>query len=182
MNDTEEIIYAARGECLRNMESPNMLTRMAWYYTHCGELEMASFLGAITNERMNALESEWREHKPIPEIDPERQRDLSWSYDDARSFDMSAIAESAEKLLKFVRPQRHIGITYIKPDAETIKQFTPWQVERNHIITGCEYFLVWDYSPNWETDANDLLYAVDVTADSLLTAASELMSLISRKF
>ena len=86
------------------------------------------------------------------------------------------------KLLKCVRPERNLGIVYVKPNAETIGQFTDWQRTRNHIHTGCEYFLVWDYSPDWETDDPDLLYVVDVSADSLLTAAWELFGLLSKKF
>ena len=180
--NAEAILTRTRAECLRGMESANMDARMAWYYTHCGELEMASYLGAITNKRMNALEDEWREHKPIAGAYPERQRDPSWTDADARAYDMQRVADAALKLLKSVRPERHLGIVYVKPNAETIEQFSAWQRERNHIHTGCEYFLVWDYSPDWETDDPDLLYAVDVTIDSLLTAAWELFELLSKKF
>ena len=74
----ETVLSTTRAECLRGMESANMDARMAWYYTHCGEIEMASFLGAITNDRMNDLEREWREHKPIPGSYPDRQRD-AWN-------------------------------------------------------------------------------------------------------
>ena len=178
----EEILFTTRSECLRGMESANMGTRTAWYYTHCGEIEMACSLGAITKELMNALEVEWRQHKPAPDDYPERQRDPKWTREEARAYDMKVIAGSALKLLKYTRPERNLGITYIKPNAETIEQFTDWQRRRNHLHTGSEYFLVWDYSPDWETDEPDLLYAVDVSADSLLTAASELMILVSRKF
>lgn len=182
MKDAERILATTRAECLRGMESANMDARMAWYYTHCGEMEMASYLGAITNERMNDLEREWREHKPIPGKYPERQRDPEWTYDEARAFVMQGVADSALKLMKTARPGRNLGIAYIKPDADTIEQFTDWQRTHNHIMTGCEYFLVWDYSPDWETDEPALLYAVDVSADSMLTAAWELFGLLSRKF
>lgn len=178
----ETVLSTTRAECLRGMESANMDTRMAWYYTHCGEIEMASFLGTITNDRMNDLEREWREHKPIPGDYPDRQRDPDWTRDEARAFEMQNVADIALKLLKTVRPERNLGIAYVKPTAETIEQFTDWQRTRNHINTGSEYFLVWDYSPDWETDDPDLLYAVDVSADSLLTAAWELFRLLSKKF
>ena len=95
---------------------------------------------------------------------------------------VDSFLDSALKLLKCVRPERNLGIVYVKPNAETIGQFTDWQRTRNHIHTGCEYFLVWDYSPDWETDDPDLLYVVDVSADSLLTAAWELFGLLSKKF
>lgn len=180
--NAEAILTRTRAECLRGMESVNMDARMAWYYTHCGEMEMASYLGAITNERMNALENEWREHKPIAGNYPERQRDPSWTQEDARAWDMQGVADMALKLLKAVRPERKLSIAYMKPNAETIEQFTDWQRRRNHIHTGSEYFLVWDFSPDWETDQPELLYAVDVSADSLLTAAWELFGLLSKKF
>lgn len=180
--DAETVLETTRGECLRGMESANMDARKAWYYTHCGEIEMAGFLGAITNERMNALESEWREHRPIAGNYPERQRDPEWTRDEARAFDMQAVADSALKLLKTARPERQLGIAYVRPDADTIGRFTDWQRRRNHIMPGSEYFLVWDYAPDWESDDPDLLYAVDVSADSLLCAAWELFGLLSKKF
>ena len=181
-HDAETIIRTARAECLRGMECGNQDAKLAWYYTHCGEMEMAANLGAITIERMNALESEWREHKPFLGGYPERHRDLSWTADDARAYDMYGIVISAMKLLKMARPERRLGITYIKPDAEAIERFTEWQRRRNCILEGNEYFLVWDYAPDWDTDEPDLRYAVNVSADSLLTAAWELFELLSKKF
>lgn len=180
--NAEAVLNTTRAECLRGMESANMDSRMAWYYTHCGEIEMAAFLGAITIERMNALESAWREHKPVAGDYPDRRRDPDWTRDEARAFDMQRVADNALRLLKMTRPERDLGIAYVKPDDEIIEQFTEWQRQRNDIRTGDEYFLVWDYAPDWETDDPDLLYAVNVTADSLLTAAAELTALLGRKF
>ena len=177
----EAILSTTRAECLRGMDTGNMDARLAWYYTHCGEIEMASYLGAITNERMNALESEWKEHKPIADS-ANRQRDSEWTEQDARIWYMTGIADNAMKLLKMARPEKNLGISYIKVSGDNIESFSEWQRERNAIRTGDEYFLVWDYSPDWETDEPDLLYAVCVTGDSLLTAAAELMNLLSRKF
>ena len=180
--NAESVLRTTRAECLRGMESANLDSRMAWYYTHCGEIEMASYLGAISNERMNALEDEWREHKPVAGDYPERQRDPDWTRDEARAFDMQGVADSALKLLKTVRPGRDLGIAYVKPDDETIGLFTDWQRTRLHIVAGNEYFLVWDYAPGRETDDPDLLYAVNVSADSILCAAWELFELLSKKF
>ena len=177
----EEILMTTRAECLRGMESGSMEARMAWYYTHCGEMEMASYLGAISIERMNTLEDEWRGHKPNVEC-PDPQRDPNWTREDARAYDMGRVAAMALKLLKFARPSRNLGIVYMKPDGQTIQEFTDWQRQRNHIHEGFEYFLVWDYSPSWDTDESELLYAVDVSMDSLLTAAWELFELLSKKF
>lgn len=177
----EAILRTARAECLRGMESPNMDVRAAWYYTHCGEIEMAAALGAITIERMNALLDEWRDHNPDSGY-PEIQRDPDWTEDEARAWDMQAVADNALRLLRTVTPGRDLTIAYCKPDADTIGHFTEWQRQRCGILTGNEYFLIWEFKPDWDNDDPQLLYAVNVTHDSLLTASAELTDLLSRKF
>lgn len=99
-----------------------------------------------------------------------------------RESEMRRVARSAMNMLRLARPDRKLGIGYVKPDDKQIERYTDWQRQRNHIHTGLEYFMVWDHSPDWDTDEPELLYAVDVTADSLLTAAWELFELLSKKF
>lgn len=99
-----------------------------------------------------------------------------------RESEMRRIARSAMNMLRLARPERKLTIAYIRPNERDIERYTKWQRERNHIHTHGEYFLVWDCVPDWDTDKPDLLYAVDVSADSLLTAAYELMELLHRKF
>lgn len=70
----------------------------------------------------------------------------------------------------------HISITYGKETEESIKALKPWDVQRFGILSGEELFMVWD------DRTGDLLYVVNVTADSMLTAVSELMNLLARKF
>lgn len=57
---------------------------------------------------------------------------------------------------------------------------TEWERKYHQIVRNDEYFWIWN------TDTGDqpweLLYAVNVTGDSLVTAASELMNLLARKF
>ena len=51
-----------------------------------------------------------------------------------------------------------------------------WERQYHHLVPGGEYFWI------WERETGDLLYTVNVTGDSVLTAASELMDLLARKF
>jgi hypothetical protein len=67
-------------------------------------------------------------------------------------------------------------------DAESIADFTEWERERNELFIGHEYFLIWEVPDPYAIDPFHLLYAVNVSADSVLTAVSELMNLVSRKF
>ena len=64
MKNVEEVLEQSRQECLRGLESNSMSNRLARFYTHCGAIELAGQLGAITIERMNELEEEWRRHMP----------------------------------------------------------------------------------------------------------------------
>lgn len=68
---------------------------------------------------------------------------------------------------------RPIEITYRKETKESLKDYTEWAVQRFRLYPGGEFFYVW---------RGELLYAVDVTADSYLTGADELMRLLARKF
>jgi len=104
------------------------------------------------------------------------------SKDAERESMMRRVARSAMNMLRLARPDRKLAIGYVKPDDKQIERYTDWQCRRNHIYTGNEYFLVWDCAPDWETDNPDLLYAVNVSADSLLCAAWELFELLSKKF
>ena len=99
-----------------------------------------------------------------------------------RAIQMQRIANYAVNMLHLARPKRDIRIEYIMPDEASINRFTQWQREKLHIRPHDEYYLVWDDSPDWNTDKPDLLYAVNVSIDSLLTAANELLDLLSRKF
>ena len=66
-----------------------------------------------------------------------------------------------------------IEITYRRETEESVKDYTDWGRQRFGIHPGLEYFYVW---------RGEMLYAVDVTADSPLTGAHELMDLLARKF
>lgn len=53
---------------------------------------------------------------------------------------------------------------------------TEWERQYHQIVRNDEYFWI------WERETGDLLYTINVTGDSVLTAASELMNLLARKF
>lgn len=72
---------------------------------------------------------------------------------------------------RFIREP--ITITYRKETEESLNDYTEWGRQRFGLRPGEEYFYIWRGS---------LLYAVCVTADSVLTAAHELMELIAKKF
>ena len=75
--------------------------------------------------------------------------------------------------LKYLFPEKNIKITY--EIAKNCKEkYGEWNTKYLGLLEGEEYFLV-------SLDDN-LLYAVNVTGDSVLTAFSELMNLLSRKF
>lgn len=68
-----------------------------------------------------------------------------------------------------------ILVTFYRADTESeLAKFTDFQKRYYGIRTGEEYFLIYE-------KGHQLLYVVNVTADSLLTAASELLDLASRK-
>lgn len=63
--NVEEILMRTCEECLRGISNAHSYGgRSAWYYTHCGEIEMAFHLGLISQERFEELNEEWHQHKP----------------------------------------------------------------------------------------------------------------------
>lgn len=78
-----------------------------------------------------------------------------------------------QNILKYINPKKKWDIYYyVSNSVET--EFTQQNLERFHLLSGDEYILIFD------DDA--LLYAINVTADSTLTALEELMLLLSKKF
>ena len=63
--NVEEVLESTKAECLRGIEgSKTYGGRQSWYYTHCGEIEMAYNLGLISQERFDELRAEWRDCRP----------------------------------------------------------------------------------------------------------------------
>ena len=95
---------------------------------------------------------------------------------------LNHIAIEAEKLIRSFGRRKDIAVTFSPLTDEIIAEFSAWDRKRFNLLAGDEYFFVWETSRPDVADPNGLLYVVNVTADSLLTAASELMNLAARKF
>ena len=79
-------------------------------------------------------------------------------------------------IMKDVRPDLYLNISYMRENEQSIKRFSDWTQQRLGILTGEEYVYI-----RIETEDN-LLYAINVTGNSVLTIAAETMDLLSRKF
>ena len=101
---------------------------------------------------------------------------------DHRTEQMERVATQMETIVKENGRRNDIAITYCEMDAESIADFTEWERERNELFIGHEYFLIWEVPDPYAIDPFHLLYAVNVSADSVLTAVAELMNLVCRKF
>ena len=66
MKDTKEVLTSTRAEALRSIDNPksSIETKKAWYFTHCGEIEMCFFLELISDEEFAELIEEWSTHRP----------------------------------------------------------------------------------------------------------------------
>lgn len=77
--------------------------------------------------------------------------------------------------------RRSITVRFLKLTPELIAGFTEWDVKRFGLLSGNECYFI--YATDETPDAKEeLLYVVNVTCDSLMTAAYELMDLLARKF
>ena len=82
-------------------------------------------------------------------------------------------------MLTLVNPDKaeSWNLMYRKPDTEWLSLFvSPFDQRRFHLMPGEEYFFIFERA----TDA--LLYAVNVTGDNTLTAISELVDVLAKKF
>lgn len=93
-----------------------------------------------------------------------------------REAEMKKLAEYGKSLIREFGRRKDIIVTYDRPDSETISRYTEYQRKHHQIVTGSEYFLF------WEEETMHLLYVKDVTADSALTAAAEMMWMAAKKF
>lgn len=92
-----------------------------------------------------------------------------------REIEMKKLAEYGKCMIQEFGRRKDIIVTYDRPDSETVSRYTEYQRKYHQITTGSEYFLF------WEEETMHLLYVKDVTADSALTAAAEMMWLAAKK-
>lgn len=93
-----------------------------------------------------------------------------------RAADLMDIGYRLQELTS-IYGRRTISVTYLEMTPENISRFTDWDKRYHGLHTGEEYYFIY---ANDEPD--HLLYVVNVTSDSLTTAAYELMDLLARKF
>lgn len=95
-----------------------------------------------------------------------------------RQAEMRDVATCIEKLLREYgknKEQRgRITINYEQPTLDSLSNYSSFEVIYHHLIPNEEYFLIFY--------GQQLLYAVNVTGDSILTAGCELMMLVAKKF
>ena len=70
-------------------------------------------------------------------------------------------------------------ISYVEMDGTTIKQFSDWDQRRLGLMTGGEYLIVVDIT---DTEKPHILYAINVSGDSVLECMHQLFDLLSAKF
>ena len=94
---------------------------------------------------------------------------------------MESIARTMTNMLHECNPYADdITIRYIKTNQANICTFSDWQRRYHDLLTGCEYFLIYEKQHDGYPDF--LLYAINVTADAPLTAVEELMRTVAAKF
>lgn len=91
---------------------------------------------------------------------------------------MHLLAERCASLVREFGRRQDITVTYDRPNDTTIRNYSDFQREYHGIVSGNEYFLIWET----DKEVKHLLYIVNVTADSAIAAAWELLDLASRKF
>lgn len=64
----ETLLESMKGESVREIQRcSSYASKVAWYWSHIGALDMARQLGLITEERRQELASEFKQYKPAPE-------------------------------------------------------------------------------------------------------------------
>lgn len=79
-------------------------------------------------------------------------------------------------MLQEINPEKHWVLEYTRTKNPELR-FTRWQLDYHHIRPNQEYICVW----NKTVSPVHLLYVVDVTGDSVITAIGELMNLLAKK-
>ena len=93
---------------------------------------------------------------------------------DARFENLTKIAGEIEEMIRNYGRRDDISIRFAIMTEEELAMFTEWDQRRLYLSPDEEMYIIYEPGHN--------LYAVNVTGDSLLTAAYELMRLVSAKF
>ena len=99
-----------------------------------------------------------------------------------REENLQHIASVVEDLIINFGRRDDVMITFCKLTKERLSQFSEWDITRFALEGGNEYFIIWEPERTEIGAPLSVLYAVNVTVDSYLTAAYELLELVHRKF
>lgn len=95
---------------------------------------------------------------------------------ESRAEDLQRIASGVAALVNpYIREP--LVISYVKMTEEALDTFSDWDKQRFGILRSEEYFIIRRCNRD-----DELLYFVDITADSLFTAMKELTDKIAKKF
>ena len=92
------------------------------------------------------------------------------------------VAETVQNMIRQYGRRNDIEITFYKVDDEVLETFNEYQRTKHHLLTGEEMFFIFEVRDPYAIDPQHLLYTKCVTGDNVLTAAAELMNLVSHKF
>ena len=92
------------------------------------------------------------------------------------------VAETIQNMIQQYGRRKDIQITFYEVDEEVLEAFTEHERSKHHLLTGDEVFFIFEVPDPHAIDPQHLLYTKCVTADNVLTAAAELMDLVSKKF
>lgn len=88
---------------------------------------------------------------------------------------MDKACDHLTELIALEYPKKGIRVRYEKVGTEVYAEFSEFEKQYHKIRLGDEYILIYD-------PEGILLYAINVTYDSMLTAVDEAMRLIAAKF
>lgn len=83
------------------------------------------------------------------------------------------------RILKAEKPQDDVTLEYIRM-GDPRKEFTDYEINRFHLFSGDEYVLI-RVLEKYDGEYH-LMYAINVSALSVLALTAETMDLLSRKF
>ena len=92
------------------------------------------------------------------------------------------VAETVQNMIRQYGRRKDIEIAFYKVDDEVLEAFSEYERTKHHMLAGEEMFFIFEVRDPYAIDPQHLLYTKCVTADSVLTAAAELMDLVSKKF
>jgi hypothetical protein len=87
---------------------------------------------------------------------------------------MPLCLESVRDIMRIAHPDKYVRLEYMEETEESVAKWNEWYRKYHNIRPGQQNIYIFD--------EDGLLYKVDVTWDSTLTAIHELMELIARKF